>query len=72
MSTLKKTWIKGYSGARLASIKDHCNGKSQLKALCSLKASVLKIPAEVGQKEVETSVSLKEFKRLKNKANTCC
>ena len=72
MNTLKKIWIKGYSVARLASIKDHCNSKSQMKTLCLVKASVLKILAEVGLKKVETSVSLEEFKRLKNKANICC
>ena len=71
MNTLKKTWIKGYRGARSASIEDHYDGKSQMKGLFSLKASVLKVPPEVGSKEVETSVSLEEFKRLKNKANTC-
>lgn len=32
-TTLKKTWIKGYSGGRLASIKDNCNDKPHMKAL---------------------------------------
>ena len=66
MSTLKKTWIEHYSGGRLAAINDHCNGKPHMKTLCSFKVSFLKIPSEVGQKEV---VSLDEFKRLKRKAN---
>ena len=67
MSRLKKTWIEGYCGGRLASIKGHCNGKPHMKTLGSFKASVLKIPVKVGQKEVDTSVSLDELKRLKIK-----
>ena len=58
LSTFKKTWIDGYSGGRLVSLKDHCNSKSHMKALRSFKASV------------DTSVSPDEFKRLKrNTAN---
>ena len=68
MTMLKKTWIEGYNGGRLASIKDHCNGKPHMKTFCSFKASVLKISAEVGQKEVGASVSLDEFKQLKRKS----
>ena len=68
MTMLKKTWIEGYNRGRLASIKDHCNGKPHMKTFCSFKASVLKISAEVGQKEVGASVSLDEFKRLKRKS----
>ena len=51
MSTLKKTWVDGYSGGRLVSLKDHCNGKPHLKVLCSFKVSLLKMLGEVGQKE---------------------
>ena len=69
MSKLKKTWIEVYNGGRLASIKDHCNGKLHMKILRSFKASILKIPAKVVQKEVDTDVSLDEFKRLKRKSN---
>ena len=65
---LKIIGEQGYRGARLATINDHYNGKPQMKAWCSFKASVLKTPAEVGQKEVGTSVSLDEFKRLKKKS----
>ena len=49
----------------MASIKDNCNGKPHVKVLCSFKASVLKIATEVGQKEVDMSVLMDEFKRLK-------
>ena len=35
----------------------------------SFKASVVKVPAEDGQKGVDTSVSPDEFKRLKRRAN---
>ena len=65
MSKLKKTWIEVYNGGRLASIKDHCNGKLHMKILHSFKASILKIPAKVVQKEVDTDVSLDEFKGSK-------
>ena len=40
-----------------------------MKILRSFKASILKIPAKVVQKEVDTGVSLDEFKRLKRKSN---
>ena len=69
MSTLKKTWIEGYIGGRLASIKDNCNDKPHMKALRPFKASALNIPAGVGLKKVVTSVSLDEFKLRKRKAN---
>ena len=64
MSMFKKTWMDGYNGGRLALLKCHCSGKPNVKTLRSFKASVLKTPAEVDQKEVDTSVSLDEFKRL--------
>ena len=48
MSTLKKTWVDGYSGGRLVSLKDHCNGKPHLKVFCSFKVSLLKMLGEVG------------------------
>ena len=51
MSTFKKTWIDDYSEGRF-SLKDHCNGKPHVKALHSLKASVLKMSDKVGQKDV--------------------
>ena len=44
----KETWIDGYGGGRLASLKDHCNGKPHMKVLCSFKVSVLKMLGEVG------------------------
>ena len=69
MSTFKETLIDAYSGGRLASLKDHCNAKPHMKVLRSFKASVLKMPAEVGQKESDTSVSPDELKRPKRKAN---
>ena len=69
MSTLKKTWIEGYIGGRLASVKDNCNDKPHMKALRPFKASALNIPAGVGLKKVVTSVSLDEFKLRKRKAN---
>ena len=69
MSTLKKTRIEGYSGGRLASVKDNCNDKPHMKALRPFKASALNIPAGVGLKKVVTSVSLDEFKLRKRKAN---
>ena len=69
MSTLKKTWIEGYIGGRLASVKDNCNDKPHMKALRPFKASALNIPAEVGLKKVVTSVSLDEFKLRKRNAN---
>ena len=40
-----------------------------MKALHLLRTSVLKLPAEVSQKEVDTSASTDEFKQLKRKAN---
>ena len=39
MVTLKKTWIDGYSGGRLVSLKDYCNGKAHMKGLGSFKLS---------------------------------
>ena len=69
MSTLKKTWIEGFIGGRLASVKDNCNDKPHMKALRPFKASALNIPAGVGLKKVVTSVSLDEFKLRKRKAN---
>ena len=69
MITFKKTWIDNYSEERLVSLKNSCNGKSHIKALHSFKVSFLKIPVEVGQKEVNTSLLLDEFKRLKRKGN---
>ena len=69
MASFKKTWIDGYTGARLVALKEHCNGKPHMKALRSSKASVLKMPAEVGQKDIDTSVSADEMKRLERKAN---
>ena len=68
MSTFEKIWIDGYGGVILGSLTGHCNGKSHMKTLRSFKVSVLKMPAEVGRKEVDTDVSLEEFKRLKTKA----
>ena len=68
MSKLKKACIGGYNEGRLVSIKGHCNGKPHMKTLCTFKASVLKIPAEVGKKGVDTNVSLDDFKQLKRKA----
>ena len=53
----------------MVSIKNHCDGKPHIKTLPSFKASVLKIPAEVCQKEVDTSVLMDKFKRLKRKTN---
>ena len=41
-----------------------------MKAFCSFTASVLKITAEVGQKELHTNILLDEFKRIRRKANT--
>ena len=38
----------------LVSLKNHCNGKPHIKDQSSFKASVLKMPAEVGQTEVDT------------------
>ena len=67
MSKLKKACIGGYNEGRLVSVKGHCNGKSHMKTLSSFKASVLKIPAEVGKKGVDANVSLDDFKRLKRK-----
>ena len=55
-STFKKTWINGYTGGRLVSLKAHCSGKPHMKASRSFKASVLKFSAEVGQKEVDTRI----------------
>ena len=52
MSTLKKTWIEGYIGGRLASVKDNCNDKPHMKALRPFKASALNIPAGVGLKKL--------------------
>ena len=40
-----------------------------MKNLSSFKASVSKMPAEYGQKEVGTNVSPGDFKRLERKAN---
>ena len=40
---------------------DHCNGKPHIKALHSFKVSVLKMLTKVGQKEVDTSLSLDQF-----------
>ena len=40
-----------------------------MKVLRSFKASVLKMPAEVGQKVIDKSVSADEMKRLERKAN---
>ena len=69
MVTLKKTWIDGYSGGRLVSLKDYCNGKAHMKGLGSFKLSVLKMLGEVCHKEVDTAVLPDKFKRLKRKAN---
>ena len=69
MALFKKTWIDGYTGARLVALKEHCNGKPHMKDLRSFKASVLKMPTEVGQKDIDTSVSADEMKRLERKAN---
>ena len=69
MSTFKKTWIDDYSTGRLVSLKNHCNGKSHMKASHSFKVPGLKIPVQVGQKEIDTSLSPGELKRLKRKAN---
>ena len=69
VASFKKTWIDGCTGARLVELKEHCNGKPQMKALRSFKASVLKMPAEVGQKDIDTSVSADEMERLERKAN---
>ena len=66
MSTYNKTWIKGYSEWRLVSTKDHYNSKPHMKALWSFISSILKMPAEVGQKDVGVSVSLEKVKRKAN------
>lgn len=68
MSMFKKTWIDDYGEGRLVSLKYHCNGKPHVKALLSLKGSVL-MPDKVGQIVVDMSVSLNEFRRLKRKAD---
>lgn len=65
----KKTQIDGYSGERLVSLKDNCNGKHHKEALCSFKPSVLKIQTEGGREEVDSSVSPDEFKQFNRKAN---
>ena len=53
----------------MVSIKNHCDGKPHIKTLPSFKASVLKIPAVVCQKEVDTNVLMDKFERLKRKTN---
>ena len=53
-STFKKTRINGYTSGRLVSLKAHCSDKPHMKASRSFKASVLKVSAEVDQKEVDT------------------
>lgn len=68
MSMFRKTWNDDYSGGRLVSLKYHCNGKPHVKALLSLKASVL-MPDKVGQIIVDMSVSPDEFRQLKRKAD---
>ena len=57
MRTFTRAWIDDYSGGKLVSLKGHCNGKPRMKDLSSFKASVLKMPAAFGQKEVDMSVS---------------
>ena len=56
----------GYSGGRLAS-STHCTCKPRMKALRSFKALVLKTPVEVGQEDVDTSVSPDDSKQSKEK-----
>ena len=69
MSLFKETWIDDYNGGRLVSMKDHCNGKPHMNVLWSFIMPVLKMPTEVGQKEVDISVSVDEFRRVKRKVN---
>ena len=69
MHNFQRTWIEGYSGGRLVSMKDHCSGNPHVKALRSSKASILNLPAQSGQKEIDINVSQDEMKRLKRKAN---
>ena len=69
MHNFQRTWIEGYSGGRLVSMKDHCSGNPHVKALRSYKASILNLPAQSGQKEIDINVSQDEMKRLKRKAN---
>ena len=54
----------GYSGGRLAS-STHCTCMLRMKALRSFKALVLKTPVEIGQEDVDMSVSPDDSKESK-------
>ena len=69
MNGFRRTWIDGYTSGKLDGLKDHAKGEPHKKAMRSYKVSVLSLPAEKNQKEIDTSVSQEEIARLKRKAN---
>ena len=54
MKMFKTTWIDGYTAAKLCGLKEHVGGKPDGKAMRSFKATVLKLPSENDQRELET------------------
>ena len=69
LPTFKRNWIDGYDAFKLYDVKKHVSGKPHEKALRSYKASVLGLPCERKQKEIDASISKEEFSRLQRKAN---
>ena len=70
MKKFKTTWIDGYTGgAKLCGLKEHVGGKPHGKVMRSFKATVLKLPSENDQRELETSITPEEMSRLTRKAN---
>ena len=64
MKMFKTTWIDGYTGANLCGLKEHVGGKPHGKAMRSFKATVLKLPSENDQRELDRT--FKQFTDLIN------
>ena len=69
MKMFKTTWIDGYTGAKLCGLEEHVCGKSHGKAMRSFKETVLKLPSENDQRELEMSITPEDMSLLMRKVN---